>query len=72
MMTSLEFVSALSPYGYRVERNGHDRITLVRSGDHRRVCVPPNQVLRQATLRLLLLSAEVDEATFASSSTTRH
>jgi hypothetical protein len=70
-MTSLEFVNALWPHGYRVERNGHDRITLVRAGDHRRVCVPPNQVLYPSTLRLLLLSAEIDEATF-DSSPTRH
>jgi hypothetical protein len=71
VMTSLEFVNALRPHGYQIERNGEDRITLVRSGDRRRVSVPPNQLLFPRTVRLLLLSAEVDEATFDARST-RH
>jgi hypothetical protein len=63
-MTSLEFVAALRPHGYLVERSGVDRITVVRSGDHRRVSIPPNQVFYPRTLRLLLLAADVDEAAF--------
>ena len=63
-MTSLEFAYALQLHGYVLERNGKDRITLIRTGDHRRVSVPANQVLYPRTLQLLLLAAEVDEAAF--------
>jgi hypothetical protein len=63
-MTSLEFADALQFHGYSVERSGQGRITLVRSGDHRRVCIPSDQELCARSLRFLLLAAEVDEASF--------
>jgi hypothetical protein len=55
-----------------MERSEQGRITLVRAADRRRVYLPPNQVLSPRSVHLLLLSAEVDEATFDVPASSRH
>ena len=62
-ISSLQCVDALWRLGFKIDDANDTRVRLVR-GDGRRVIVPRHKTIEPIELRVILLTADVEEAAF--------